>query len=171
MRTWIDLTQIATPDRIAAMKKDVRGYPIPFSVKYDADGVPDFRVIDPDRWQDAVISKRCGVCGGFLGAHLAFVGGPLSMENRHFTDLPMHRDCAIYALQVCPFIAAPKFSYSKTFGEEIVVNADVSTNRPSRFGLGIAKGFDVVRLPHGDIALRAHPFKSIEWWENGNRID
>lgn len=170
MRTWIDLSQIETPDRIAAMKKDVRGYPIPFSVKYGADGAPDFRVIDPEKWEDAVIAKRCGISGGFLGSHLAFVGGPRSIENRYFTDLPMHRDCAIYALRVCPFIAAPKFSYSRDFTEEIAVNEHVSTTRPSRFGLGISKGFEVVRLPQGDIALRSQPFKSIEWWENGFKI-
>jgi hypothetical protein len=170
LKTWIDLEKVETPERIASMKKDARGYPIPHSVKW-YDGVPDFRVIDPEKWEDAVIAKRCGICGGFLGAHMAFVGGPLSMENRYFTDLPMHRECAIYALKTCPFLAAPKFSFAQKFTQEVQVSTAVSDKRPERFGLGIAKKFKVVQLPQGDIALHADPFKSIIWFEKGVQVD
>lgn len=160
------MSLIETPVRIAQMKKDARGYPIPFTVLWK-DGVPDFRVIDPQKWADALSAKRCGICGGFLGAHIAFVGGPLSIENRLFTDLPMHRDCAIYALKTCPFLAAPKFSYAKNHDEQFAVNAHVSINRPERFGLGMTKKFTVVSLQQGDMALHAAPFTSIEWFDVG----
>lgn len=46
MRTWIDLSTIETPERIGRRPRDARGYPIPYSVMYGADGKPDFRVID-----------------------------------------------------------------------------------------------------------------------------
>ncbi|MFK4135920.1 hypothetical protein ACI2KR_27100 [Pseudomonas luteola] len=170
MATWIDLNTIETPDRIKRMKVDSRGYPIPYSVEIDANGKPDFRVIDPQKWFLAAQQKRCGICGEPLGAYVAFVGGPLSIENRYFTDLPMHKDCATYALQVCPFIAAPKFSYSHSHSEEVKVNEHVSTNRPEKFGLGITKRYSLVQTGQGDILIHANEFQSIEWWSFGKRI-
>ena len=92
------------------------------------------------------------------------MGGPLSIENRFFTDLPMHRDCASYALKVCPFLAAPSFAYSQKLPDGTVASENVSVNRPDRFGLGITRNFQPVRLGDGETVLRADPFEYIEWW-------
>lgn len=155
------------PPRVASLRRDDRGYPIPYPVLYDAQGKPDFRVVDPDKWMRAIKCRLCGVCGDPLGAHLAFVGGPGSMESRYFTDLPMHRDCAIYALQTCPFLAAPRFQYSRSISPELRVNESVSTKRPETFGLGIARSFELAQAPGGDVVLRAGVFESIAWWRHG----
>lgn len=169
MRTWTDLTAIEMPPRVAALPRDARGYPIPHAVMYDAAGVPDFRVIDPQKWVRAAQLRRCGVCGETLGSHLAFVGGPLSMANRLFSDLPMHRDCAIYALRTCPFLAAPKFMYARALPDGTKVSANVSPERPERFGLGICRDYHLGRLPDGEIVLRAQPFRQIDWWCKGEQ--
>ncbi|KGT54005.1 hypothetical protein NY96_19685 [Xanthomonas citri pv. fuscans] len=167
MATWTDLSAIDEPARVAALPRDRRGYPIPHSVAHDEDGVPDFRVIDPGKWQHAVRRRLCGVCGSPLGARLAFVGGPLSIRNRLFNDLPMHRDCATYAMRACPFLAAPRFAFARKLPEHTHVNESVSTDRPERFGLGIARDFQLVRGPAGDILLRAGAFEVVEWWQHG----
>lgn len=169
MRTWINLADVPMPVRIARLARDARGYPIPYAVMYRSDGTPDFRAIDPEKWMRAARHRRCGICGDVLGAHLAFVGGPRSIENRLFTDLPMHRDCAIYALQVCPFLAAPSFEYSRKLPEGTAINNHVATDRPPLFGLGICRGFQLVRLPGNDIVIHAEPFENVEWWLNGTR--
>lgn len=168
MKTWIDLATVETPLRIATLPRDARGYPVPHTVRYDADGVPDFRVIDPEKWFRAVKLRRCGICGETLGARVAFVGGPLAMANRFFTDLPMHRDCAVYALRVCPFIAAPKFAYSRSLPDDTQVSNNVSTTRPEQFGLGVTKVYKPL-VVNGEVVLQAAPFESIEWWRHGVR--
>lgn len=168
MKSWTDLGLIEMPPRVAALPRDGRGYPIPYTVQRDATGKPDFRIVDPHKAKRAVQMRCCGICGEMLGARIAFVGGPLAMANRFFTDLPMHRDCAIYALRTCPFIAAPKFAYSRSIPADTVVSDNVSTNRPDQFGLGITKTFNVVLL-NGEPVLRAGEFESIEWWRHGKR--
>lgn len=168
MKTWIDLSKIEQPAQIAAMQKDERGYPIPHTVMW-VDGKPDFRVIDPNKWYEAARSCQCGICGQMILDDFAFVGGPLSMKNRLFTDLPMHKECAEYALKVCPFIAAPKFGYLKQHGHPVREIEGVSDNRPDRFGLGMTSKYKLVQLPQGDIAIWADEFISVEWWQNGEK--
>lgn len=170
MKAWTDLTCIDMPPRVATLPRDPRGYPIPYTVKRDESGKPDFRIIDPEKAMRAVRMRCCGICGETLGARIAFVGGPLALANRLFTDLPMHRDCAIYALRTCPFIAAPKFAYSRALPADTVVSDNVSTDRPDRFGLGITKTFSVVSV-NGEPVLRAGEFESIEWWRHGKQVD
>jgi len=175
VRTWTDLSKIHTPDRIKAMRKDERGYPIPHTVQW-IDGKPDFRVIDPQKWMHAVNNCMCGVCGQKIEGVMAFVGGESSIANRFFTDLSMHTECAEYALKVCPFIAAPKFSYllnSEGIQQgEMTVISSVSDKRPSRFGLGLTTGYKLARLmPQDDLVIWADPFITIEWWQKGAKLD
>lgn len=78
----------------------------------DVDGRPDFRVTNAERWVVAAKHRLCTQCGEPLGRHLAFIGGPLSFVSRLFTDLAIHKDCAQYAVQACPFLAAPNMRYA-----------------------------------------------------------
>lgn len=169
--TWLNLSTIATPRRIARLKRDIRGYPIPHTVAYRPDGSPDFRAIDQEKWLQAARLRRCGICGDVLGARIAFVGGPRSIANRIFTDLPMHRDCATYALRVCPFLAAPSFAYRRSIPEGMDVNTHVSTVRPDRFGLAICKDFRLARLTSNDVVIVASKFERVEWWAQGHITD
>lgn len=170
MKTWTDLSNIQLPIRLAAAPKDERGYPIPHTVHW-IDGKPDFRVIDPEKWITAVKECRCGICGDVINGKMAFVGGPMSIENRLFTDLPMHQECAEYALQVCPFLAMPKFGYlERTDDGHVQVLESASSKRPDMFGLALTNSYQLAEIQHtGDIVLWAGPFSSIDWWVNGER--
>jgi hypothetical protein len=169
MKTWTDLSAISMPPRVAALPRDTRGYPVPHSILFDTHGVPDFRVIDVPKWLRAARNRCCGLCGEPLGVRVAFVGGPLAMEHRLFTDLPSHLDCAIYAMQTCPFLAAPKFAYSRHLPTGTKVNEHITTERPERFGIGIARGYALRRIEGDHLVLHAQPFERIEWWVHGKR--
>ena len=174
MKAWTDLSSIFKPPRIRSLATDPRGYPVPYFAATDSGGHPDFRVVDQDRWQLAVRFRRCGICGDQLGQNVAFVGGPASIESRLFTDLPMHIDCAGYAMQSCPFLAAPSFSYLRSDtvpdGINTRINQAVSTHRPLMFGLAVTRAFETVFLPDLTLALSASPFKSVTWWQNGTPL-
>jgi hypothetical protein len=98
---------IEMPDRIAKLPRDDRGYPVPWFVAW-VNGKPDFRVIEADRIIEAVKQRRCWVCGEKLGRFLAFLIGPMCAVNRITSEPPSHRECAIFAARVCPFLTMPK---------------------------------------------------------------
>lgn len=97
---------IETPARIAKMPKDQRGYFVPWFVQW-IDGVPDFRVVDFSKLPRAVNERLCWICGEPLGRFKAFVIGPMCAINRISAEPPSHRECAVYAAQVCPFLSNP----------------------------------------------------------------
>jgi hypothetical protein len=98
---------IEVPQRVTKLPVDERGYPVPWFVMW-IDGKPDFRVIDGAKMSLAIKEKRCWICGDKLGVNLAFVIGPMCAINRVISEPPSHRDCAIFALQACPFLSRPK---------------------------------------------------------------
>ena len=166
---------VEIPARLAQRPRDSRGYPIPYSVLIDSSGRPDFRVADAETWVRTVNLRICSLCAQPLGKHLAFVGGPLTQVNRMFTDLPMHRDCAEYALKVCPFLAAPRFRYAETFSSKdadiaFAVNAHVSETRPEVFFMGITSKYEVVRLSPVTLVARAAPWTEVVWWREGTVV-
>ena len=165
---------VPIPDRLARRPRDKRGYPIPYAVMVDSNGVPDFRVTDIEKWVFAVQHKRCGLCGEPLGARMAFVGGPKCHKYRVFTDLPMHRDCAEYALRVCPYLALPRATHALHYqtGQQkgdytLRVTESASTEKPDRFVLGIAKSYTPLRLPDSSYGLQAAPWQETVWWKDG----
>lgn len=96
-------SDIVVPPRVA--KRPVQnGYPVPFFVVKLKTGLYDFRVLDLSKVQSAIRFKLCWICGEPLGAYQAFLGGPLMAVNRASGEGPCHRDCALYAVRVCPFM-------------------------------------------------------------------
>jgi hypothetical protein len=159
------------PAGIAALPRDARGYPIPFTVFVDADGTPDFRVIDQEKLVACARERRCGLCGDPLGYWIAFVGGPVSHANREFADAPMHRECASYAMAVCPFLALRRAHRSgrevTVTGAVVVEDAASVVDRPERMGMFVTRRYEVRRSGH-QIHFRAAPFKEAVWFTGGD---
>jgi hypothetical protein len=96
------------PVAIKALDRDKHGRPIPWFVRREQDGTPDFRVIRRDGISDAVRFNICWVCGTTRGRHAAFVVGPMCGVNRVSAEPPSHLDCAIYSATTCPFLSRPE---------------------------------------------------------------
>lgn len=173
MKPWLDLKSIAMPVYLKDRPRDERGYPIPASVVIDANGKPDFRVINPEKAMAMLLSRRCALCDKSMGRVVTFVGGPLSMRSRSFTDGPMHDECAQYALKVCPFLAAPKFAYSRSHdvaGVEVATIESVSKDRPAYFGHGYTTDYHLMQIP-GAVLIIAEPWFGVEWWKDGKALE
>jgi hypothetical protein len=88
------MKQFDLPQRIRQLPISPAGFPAPWFVAWFRDGkpcdpgqgTPDFRVIDTPKIGIAIRQKRCWVCGGFLGRHLAFVIGPMCAINRVISE-------------------------------------------------------------------------------------
>lgn len=176
MKAWTDLNAVPKPAYIAALPVDSRGYPVQYTAATLANGQPDFRVVDEEKWAKGFERKRCGICGQKISGLFYFVGGPKSIKSRMFFDLHMHQSCAEYALQVCPFLAAPKFSYSNKTDYDLADGKvsetvhSVLPDRPAYFGLGGTAGYRL-RQNGNDILIFTDPFISVHWWKDGKRLD
>jgi|SRR5271157_1154669 len=103
---------IPIPERMAQLERDHRGYPVPFIVWRDSDGRPHFTINDALKQQFALQADLCGICGQGLLRGRWFIGGLESAFDPRgaFADGPVHEECGEYALQVCPYLAAPNYA-------------------------------------------------------------
>ena len=115
-------TDVPVPKRLNFRPRNAKGYIVPFFAAWFKDGKPcggaypgavaDFRVVEPRHYQMCIRDRLCWLCGQKLGIHLAFVLGPMCTITRTTSEPPSHRDCAEYALQVCPFLTQPERGYN-----------------------------------------------------------
>ncbi len=121
------------------------GYLKPWFVKGD-----DFRVTDGDKAGLSVMKKACWICGNAFTTPLyAMVGDATSAVVRIYKEPPCHKECAEYAMQVCPFILYPNakrrtagLDYEDTLdhsneGAKIVVKPD----NPGEFFITLVSDF------------------------------
>ncbi len=163
------------PRRLRQRPRDPRGYPIPYVVLILPDGRPDFRASNPTHWLACVERKRCQLCGQNLPAGGWFIGGPQCEQSRCLLDPPMHRECAEYSLQVCPFLAIPKAHYSDIARRPVLPgHARVhDAEKPDRFMLGHAEGWDRRDMSASDgvvPVIVAWPWTELHWWRDGQEF-
>jgi hypothetical protein len=156
--------EVPIPARLAKRPRDQRGYPIPYIVLVDGQGV-HFEVTDPRPWLKCVRFYRCGLCGELLGPSWCFIGGPRSLANRLFTDPAMHEECARYALAVCPYLALRR-GYTANVDPAYRIDPLVSPERPEKFGLGFtSRPWQYHLSREQGLLIMAGPFNKIEWFE------
>lgn len=181
-----DWRTVPLPQRMQTLEKDVRGLPIPFLVMRDNEGTAHFTINDHEKHALCLREDRCAICSQKLLRGRWFVGGPLSAFHEHgcYIDTPLHQECMEYALQVCPYLAAPKYTgrlddlkvdYSKIPAHVLLVDPTMIPERPPLFVAVMAAGQKVwrnglqtyvkpVRRPGNK------PYLAQQFWLHGERL-
>lgn len=138
-----------------------RGLPIPFIAFIGSNDEPDFRIIDQEKRMYVVIKRLCQLCGDKLGKYIFFVGGPNVAKYNQYFEPPLHLDCLIYAMQVCPFIVGkivdhadiPKVQAKHAHEEGLVISADETFKnvRDPEWVIKKATGLDIGQTSQGTI--------------------
>lgn len=132
------------------------GFPIPYISYCGPDRIPDFKINDDAKVERAVALNLCGLCGTKLGGYKHLVGGERCAESLCFIDPPMHEQCAIYALKVCPFLVGSKdyVPIEKLKGKPgVTIMVDQAQNtRPKKFFFFTTKKIEVLHI-HGQRIL------------------
>lgn len=136
------------PDRVAALPTDHRGYPVPWFVA-TIDGKPEFRVVRPGGHGEAVVDRKCWICGQRLGTFMAFTIGPMCAVNRNTAEPPSHRDCAVFAAEACPFLSKPHMRRREAGMPEGTLEAPGSALRrnPGVALVWVTKSMSLYRVP------------------------
>lgn len=178
----VDLATIPVPKKMRALERDRRGYPIPFIILRDTDGRPHFTINDSVRHRRCLTEKRCPVCGTKLDRPLWLVGGPLSAFHEHgaYLDSALHYECMAYALQVCPYLAAPVYSGridTATIspdkvpdGCRIFLDPTMIEERPVLFVAVAANKQFVNYTGLMPTVLPQRPFIAVEYWRAGLKL-
>jgi hypothetical protein len=177
--------EVPIPFNLSQNPRDRRGLPIPFIVYKDMNGVPHFTVDDVSALNLVLADKLCGLCGKPLKmGQMWQIGGPISAfhEDGLYIEPPAHEECARYAIQVCPFIAATNYARrieAKTLksaavhDEAMVHDNGMAPPRPLFFALTRTSGIKLFDANDGSgqhhIQPR-RPWKHVEFWKNGEQI-
>jgi hypothetical protein len=166
--------------RIARLEK-YKGFPIPFIVYRDYNGTPHFKINCEFKVKTCIAAKVCSICGDFLKDDMWFIGGPQSAfhPNGAYIDLPVHKECGIYALQHCPYMAYTKYISKTPLGEIEssieglkLYNPTMDSNRLKYFVFIKTANYKVTEL---DVYRRfiypEKPYIEIEYWADGKKID
>ena len=170
---------IQKPTRIAQLPVDDRGFPIPWNVQRDKDGKPLFTVNDQAKHIQALTKDLCPLCGERNEQIRWFVGGPMSAfhPNGVYFDLPGHKDCIAYALQVCPYLAAKNYKHRidlpdpSKLPEGVVALVDYTQipGRPELFVMVGAPGTEII-LGETVYVRPKKPIIGYFYWRKGERI-
>jgi hypothetical protein len=176
--------QVFMPERIAALPRDKRGYPVPFVVMWDATG-PQFAVNEVALVAQCILEGLCHVCGQRLEPEPWFAGGAANavMNGEHavYIDGPMHLECAIFSLQACPHLSHqlpsalnldPIRRHLNQQGAGVFDNT-VIPGVPALFALVQARdGHFGATLTEADGIrwLVERPFAGLQYWRDGARL-
>jgi len=175
-------TDIAIPPKLQG-RPLYHGFPIPYSVVV-VDGVPDFRISDEKKRTACVRDKLCGLCGQPMTSNFCFMGGPSAAQYKIFFDPAMHRECASYAMKVCPYFAFKNHQFAELEGihqkheggEFKIVDLEHREEKPDRLMILTTDSFDAAihaEDKNRTVYARANRVKSIDWfrWNSDGRSE
>jgi hypothetical protein len=146
---------------------DRRGYPVPWFVQWIR-GEPDFRVVDPHKFRQAIRFGYCWICGERLGARKTFVMGSLNILNRVTSEPACHYDCARFAALACPFLILPHAQYrDATLPEGASRFAEVTGRNPGVVGLWTTKTFKMIPASEGRKLIVVSDPVAVDWYAQG----
>jgi hypothetical protein len=171
---------VPIPRRMAALRRDHRGYPEPVILLRDSNDRAQFTVNDSSKVVRLTMERGCHVCGSPLGRRAWFVGGPLSAYHPAgvYNDGPIHRECMEYAMEVCPYLAG-RMSAGKRVSKHNLGEPDVTLVDRTRIG-GLPPLFVAVGAGAWDLTwdTRMHPtfkpvrpYEAVQFWKDGTRLN
>jgi hypothetical protein len=158
------------PSKIAKLKRDRRGYPVPWFVEW-FNGVPDFRVISADKRGRAYKHGLCWICGEPMGVHRVFAIGPMCLINLTTMEPASHRMCAEYAVQACPFLTQPRRRRNdeEALPEGSHVDGDMIERNPGVTALVECRGTRRFSDGKGGWLIRLIEPTRVDWWTYGRQ--
>jgi len=137
------------PDALAGLPVcPVRRLPVPFSAERDETGRGVFTALDPVHKEQIIRYRLCGVCGKHMGYWIVFLGDEVSaVPGGIYVDPPMHEECALAAIEVCPYIKLERVPRRPLAPQDVMIAPAGSFDGPKRpWVMAVTRDFKMV--PH-----------------------
>lgn len=148
-----------------------RKVPIPY-MNITNSGEVSFMGINFPKVVECGQDHLCGICHKPLDYWIAFVGGPLSLQNRVYSDPPFHVECAEASMTYCPHLRVR--NHRRTPDEkqpdDFWAAPEAVFEKPDEWIIGITRGYNMV-LHAGGLLFKPAPIKrTIRYAYNGEGI-
>jgi hypothetical protein len=174
----INWKEVPVPSRIQKnCVRDKRGLYVPYIVAYD-ENKPLFTINDIHKVLKCVVKNLCTICGEKMYDDMWLIGGPASAFHAHgaFNDAPVHKECGVYALKVCPYLAYSKYNSKLDFekmqekyeGKFILENATMDSDRLPLFCFVKIRNY-TYRREQGTVRP-LKPYLEVEYWNDGEQL-
>jgi hypothetical protein len=168
------------PPKIAKLRLDRRGYPVPWFVQWmkgiqpteagEIGAEPDFRIISGEKRVRAYTTGLCWICGEQMGAHRIFPIGPMCLINLTTQEPPCHRACAEYAVQACPFLTQPRRRRNgEGLPEGATADGEMIERNPGVTALVEAKSYFRFNDDEGGWLIKLVEPIRVDWWAHGRQ--
>jgi len=168
------------PPRMQHLPRDRRGLPIPVIVLRDKNGDPHFTINVQAVAMNAFKHGLCSICGGKLGTHKWFVGGPGAAfhPKGRYIDGPLHQECGLFALKTCPYLALAG-TYSKRIDAKtlkpgarpegmVFHDPTMHPPQPAVFVFADTTGYEI--MPRTGHLTPARPWTAVRFFRGGEEI-
>jgi hypothetical protein len=172
------------PECLASLERDRRGYPIPVTAAVDQDGTPHFTITDQQARHRMIDEDRCHLSGRKLQRGRWFIGGPMPAFHPYgaFLDGPMLDEASLFAVQTCPYVAAPKYArniadkMAKALSAQdatvVKLHDEAIADRPPLFVRVMTVGHKLVSSSEDDVLfVSKKPYRKVEFWRHGSILD
>lgn len=176
MKSW---KHVPIPELMQHLELNKRGYPVPYIVLRDKEGIPHFAINDDSVVEKCIAEDLCSICGTKLSSDKWVLGGPMSTFHPQgaFIDIPVHHQCGHYALQVCPYLAfsiynaksdVTRINTEKFDNQVAFVNPTQTSERVPFFVFSHISGYRVARPRYGERYIYPNkPYITLEFWNDG----
>jgi hypothetical protein len=128
-------------------------------------------MVDSSAFAACVRYGMCWLCGKPLGRHRVFVLGPMCVITRVNSEPPSHRDCAEYAVRVCPFLTKPNMRRNpipKPAGS-VPAPGDHQDRNPGLMALWVTNGATMFNAEEGQpgVLFTVNDPSEVVWWREG----
>jgi hypothetical protein len=173
--------QIPLPDNMRNLPVDPRGLPVPYVVLQDEKGVYHFKINDTLKSNHCAVEGLCSICGKSIAVKQRWlVGGIASAFDSKgvYIDLAVHKECAVYALQVCFYMAIKNYSANMDLEKLQAKHPTLALNNPTVDPDKLPL-FVLVRFPkityklYADHNIRVEPTRpalEVEFWDAGVKL-
>ncbi|UPK08388.1 hypothetical protein IVB05_37365 [Bradyrhizobium sp. 170] len=112
--------------------------------------------------------KRCWLCGEPLGKFMVFVIGPMCSINKGSAEPPSHRECALYAVQACPFLTQPRMRRNERDMPEHLEPAGIMLRRnPGVTMMWTTLHYSIFKDGHGGALFDVGDPERVEFFAEG----